>query len=88
VINLKKPKLVRLYGVKEGNLMYVCTCGRLAQVPIKSFNKFVRCSVCTEVNNNLVSADKFTSDDDKMNLFDKMLRNGLYDFVSSISLGG
>jgi hypothetical protein len=85
VINLKKPRLVKLYGVKEGNLLYVCTCGRLAQEPIKTFNKYVRCSVCTTVNNRLISNHKHISNDDKKNLFDKMLRNGLYDFVSSIS---
>jgi purine-nucleoside phosphorylase len=85
VINLKKPRLVRLYGVKDGNLLYVCTCGRLAQEPIKTFNKFVRCSVCTAVNDNLISNDKYVSDEDRKNLFDKMLRNGLYNFVSSIS---
>jgi len=86
VINIKKPKLVRLYAVKNGDLLYVCTCGRLTQIPLKSFNKFVRCSVCTDVNAQLLVEGVSVSEEDKFNLFDKMLRNGLYDFVSSIDV--
>ncbi len=84
MINIKKPKLIRLYEVKDGNLLYVCTCGRLAQIPLRKFNKFVRCNVCTEVNERLLAEGRVVSEEDKFNLFDKMLRNGLYDFVSSI----
>ena len=84
MINLKKPKLVKLYEVKDGNLLYVCTCGRLAQIAIRQFNKYARCSVCMGVNDRLLSTGRLVTTEDKHNLFDKMLRNGLYSFVSEI----
>jgi hypothetical protein len=82
MINLKKPKLVKLYGVKDGNILYVCTCGRLAQCPIINFNKTVRCEVCNGINNAFIATGRMVTHKDAKNLFDMMLRNGLYDFVS------
>ena len=87
MINIKKPRVVNLYGVKDGSLLYVCSCGRLASEPLKSFNKFTRCPVCTKANKELVKRDIVVEEGDLKNLFMVMLKNGLYTYVSLLGLG-
>lgn len=84
MINIKKPRIVNLYGVKDGSLLYVCSCGRLASEPLRTFNKFTRCPVCTKANNAL---SKKVEEVDIKNLFMVMLKNGLYSYVSLLGVG-
>ena len=87
MINIKKPRIVNLYGVKDGSLLYVCSCGRLASEPLKSFNKFTRCPVCTKANKELREKKTSVEEVDIKNLFMVMLKNGLYSYVSLLGLG-
>ena len=88
MIDIKSPRLVTLYGVKDGNINYVCSCGRLASAPLKEYNRQTRCHVCTEANSRLTRFDKLVTSKDKKELFIALLNNGLYTFVNNISNSG
>jgi len=88
MIDIKSPRLVNLYGVKNGNINYVCSCGRLASAPLREYNRQTRCHVCTEANDRLLRFGKVVSPRQKKELFIALLENGLYTFVNNISNSG
>jgi len=83
MINYKMPKLVKLYAVKDGNIQYVCSCSRLASIPIKDFNKNSRCLLCTKANDALPDTSIITESQSK-ELFIALINNGLYEFINRI----
>jgi len=85
MIDMKSPRLVSLYGVKDGNINYVCSCGRLASAPIREYNRQTRCHVCTDANDRLIRSGNTVTAREAYELFLALLDNGLYSFVNKLS---
>ena len=82
MINIKKPRVVKMYQVENGHILFVCSCGRLASNKIIEFNKLSRCSKCIEVEENMNENIKLDHDVYRQEqLFNKIWDSGLSEFI-------
>jgi len=84
MVNHIFPKTINLVHVKNGELVFVCSCGRVDSTRLKEFNKKTRCQICTKANAKLIAENKVVNKFQIYELFDTMKQNGLYNFVNKI----
>ena len=85
MLNFKVPRLIQIYQVKKGKAHFVCSCGRLASVPIAKYNRSRRCKDCEEKCNNLIikKPNLLLTDLEYDEMFEKFYSNGLLDMIES-----
>ena len=82
MIDTKTPRLIQIYQVKKGKAFFVCSCGRLASVPVIKYNKSRRCVDCEFKGQNLLVTTMTSVE--YAELFNKVYTNGLLDYMETI----